>query len=524
MTKVFMKDEKLEEALYAGINKLADVVGSTLGPKGTNVILKARGHNPILTKDGVTIAKFIDLEDPFEDAAAQIIKQASSRTAEEAGDGTTTSTVLARALVNKARKYLKAGVNTTQLKSGMEAALLDIIIYMKEHSKQIKSIDDIRHVATISANGDEAIGEMIATALDKVGMDGVINIESGRTNDTRVDIAEGFSFDAGYAANAFVTDERKQTTVYRNCLVFVTDHKLSVVENLLPVLEIAAREGKPLLVVAEEIEGQLLAALIMNTVRGSMKIVAVKAPFYGEARRDLLKDLAAVAGARFVSRDSGLAFDDFKLADFGTAANVEVKKKQTILLGGKSDYETIEKTIADLKEEIKEEDDLQICERIQQRINRLAGGVAVIRVGANTEIEMIEKRHRIEDALEAVMAAQQAGIHTGGGMALIQAWKAVKRPTLRGDKKMGYDIVFEALKEPLRQIAQNADVSPELILEKASKLKPGFGIDMTTNKKVNMYEAGIVDPVQVTCCALKNAVSVAMAILTSRHAVLEVGK
>ena len=522
MAKIFSHGETLQEDFYNGIDKLTNIVASTLGPKGTNVVLQAHNHNPIMTKDGVTIAKFVNLENPYEDAAAQIIKQASSQTAEEAGDGTTTSTVLSRALIQKARKYIKAGINITHLKEGMQQALVDIIKYLKENSKQIASIEDVKHVATISANGDEKIGSMIATAIDKVGMDGVVNIESSRSNDTVVDIAEGFSFHSGYAANAFVTDERKQLVTYNKALFLITDHKLNVIETILPVLEIAARENKPLVIVGEEIEGQLLAALIMNTARGSMKIVAIKAPFYGEERRNILKDLAAVTGATFISRESGFAFDQFQLSDFGSAENIEVKRNQTIVVGGKSNYEAIQETIDSLKEDIKEEDDIPECEKIQQRINRLAGGVAVIRVGGSTEIEMIETRHRVEDALEAVLAAQKAGVHPGGGMALIQAQKSVKRAKLKGDKKIGYDVVFESLTEPLRQMALNAALSPDLVLDKALRLKKNYGIDLNTNKKVNMLDAGIIDPVQVTCCALKNAVSVATAILTTRHAVLEV--
>jgi chaperonin GroEL len=522
MKKHFSSNEELHEKFLNGINKLADIVSSTLGPKGTNVVLRATDGAPVVTKDGVTIANFISFEDPFEDVAAQIIKQAAAKTAEEAGDGTTTSTVLARVLIHKAHKYIKAGLSTTQLKNGMEKALYDIVEYLRSNSKQVSSIDDVRHVATISANGDEAIGEMIATAVDKVGMDGVVNIEPSRSNQTIVDIAEGFSFNSGYVANAFVTEDRKQTANYNNCLLFITDHKLASVEPVLPILELAARENRPLIIVAEEIEGQLLASLIMNTVRGSMKIVGIKAPFYGEERRSLLKDLAHVTGAKFMSRDSGVSFDQFTLADFGKAENIEVKKNQTIVVGGNSSYDAIEETMVSLKKQIKETEELEECELIQQRINRLAGGVAIIKVGGNTDVEMRERRHRIEDALEAVLAAQAAGIHAGGGIALLDASVRVKRQRLKGDEKIGYDIVFESLDEPLKQMAYNAALSPDLVVAKAVRLSKGYGVDLIKNKKVDMMKEGIIDPVQVTCCALKNAVSVAGAILTTKHAVLGV--
>ena len=527
MSKIYEKNEELQDKIYKGVEKLTDIVSSTLGPKGRNVILRRKNKNPIITKDGVTIAKFIDFSDPIEDTAAQIIKQASSKTADDAGDGTTTSTVLAHAMYSYARRYIKSGVSVSEIKKGMESAYEDIVSYLEQAAIPVKSIEDVKHVATISANGDNSVGEIISAAVDKVGADGVINIEDGKSSKTILDVVEGFNFDSGYAASAFITDENRKSVKYNDCLFFITDHKLDSVERVLPVLELAARNDRPLVIIAEEIEGQLLAALIMNTIRGSMKIVAIKSPYYGQQRRDFLVDASNITGAKLVLRDAGNDFSEFKLNDFGRSEKVEVRKNRTTIVGGKSDYEKVDSTIQNLKDAMKEVDlgnaheGLAECSKIQERINRLSSGVAVIKVGGNTEIEAIEKRHRVEDALEAVMAAKISGIHLGGGMALVKAHKNIKRRKLLGDEKLGYDVVFEAIKSPIKQIAKNAGESPDLILSKALGLKGNKGIDMSTGKAVDMLEKGIVDPVLVTCSALKNAVSVVSLLVSTNNAVVE---
>jgi chaperonin GroEL len=522
MSKINLGGSELIKDLVSGVNKTADIVGKTLGPKGKNIILKNKGGKPIITKDGVTIAKFLSFENEYENVACEIIKEASAKTAEEAGDGTTTSTVLTRAIVNKAQKFIDTGVSSNDLFSGMNMALKDIAEHMRDHSKKIQTLDDVKHIAKISSNGDEMVSDLIKTAVDKVGFDGVINIEESKSVDTSLELVEGFSFDSGYAAGAFVTDERRKTVNYENGLVFITDHKLDRVDEMMPILELAARENKPLVIVAEEIEGQLLAALIMNTVRGNMKIVAIKAPFYGEQRRDFLDDLAIVTGGKFISRESGIAFTDFKLESFGRFTKIESKKFTTTVVSKTTKYDLLEARLEQLKELIKDEENLEECKRIQQRINRLASGVAILKVGGSTEIEMIERKHRVEDALEAVLSATRSGFHMGGGMAFVAAHKEVKRRKLDGDVLLGYNLIFDAILEPVQQIASNAGLKADVVVDKCLKLKDGKGFDMASGEVVDMYENGIIDPVMVTTSALRNAISVSFAILTTGHAVLEV--
>lgn len=522
MTKINLGGDELIKDLVSGVNKTANIVGKTLGPKGKNIILKQAGGKPIITKDGVTIAKFLSFENEYENVACEIIKEASAKTAEEAGDGTTTSTVLTKAIVNKAQKFIDVGVSSNDLFTGMNHAFKDIAEYMRSNSQKVQTLEDVKHIAKISSNGDELVSDLIKTAVDKVGFDGVINIEESKSIDTTLDLLEGFTFPAGYAASAFVTDERRKIVNYENGLVFITDHKLDKVEEMLPVLELAARENKPLTIVAEEIEGQLLAALIMNTVRGSMKIVAIKAPFYGEQRRDFLDDLAIVTGGKFLSRESGIAFSDFKLEHFGRFSKLESKKLVSTIISENTNYELLESRLEDLRLRIKEEDDIQECQRIQQRINRLASGVAILKVGGSTEIEMTERKHRVEDALEAVLSATKSGFHMGGGMAFVAAHRGVKRRRIDGDEGLGYNLVFDAILEPIQQIATNAGLKPDVVVEKCLKLKEGKGYNMANGEVVNMYEEGIIDPVLVTISALKNAISVSFAILTTGHAVLEI--
>tara|TARA_R110000824_G_scaffold116244_3_gene267620 strand:+ start:1790 stop:3361 length:1572 start_codon:yes stop_codon:yes gene_type:complete len=522
MSKINLGGTELIRNLVSGVNKTANIVGKTLGPKGKNVILKKAGSRPIVTKDGVTIAKFLSFENEYENVACEIIKEASSKTAEEAGDGTTTSTVLTKAIVNKAQKFIDVGVSSNDLFFGMNKALKDIAEFMQENSRKIQTLDDVKHIAKISSNGDELVSDLIKTAVDKVGFDGVINIEESKSVDTTLDVVEGFTFPSGYAAGAFVTDDRRKTVNYESGLVLITNHKLSNVEEVLPILELAARENKPLVIVGEEIEGQLLAALIMNTVRGSMKIVAIKAPFYGEQRRDFLDDLSIVTGGKFVSRESGITFSDFKLEHFGKFSKIESKKLTSTMISKNTNYELLEHRLDELRLRIKEEDNMQECRRIQERINRLASGVAILKVGGSTEIEMTERKHRVEDALEAVLSATKSGFHMGGGMAFVTAHRGVKRRKMSDDKSLGYNLVFDAILEPIQQIATNAGLKADIVTEKCLKLKKDKGYNMATGEIVDMYKEGIIDPVLVTTSALRNAISVSFAILTTGHAVLEV--
>jgi len=521
MSHKYISGNNLHQKILEGIEILADNVASTLGPRGRNVILHSKNKNPIITKDGVTVAQFINLDDPVQNTAAQIIKQASEQTANEAGDGTTTSTVLARAIFKHALKYLAAGVPPVELKKGIDKAVESVVNSLERISKSVTSVEDIEHIATISANGDSSVGKLIAMAVDKAGYDGAITIEEGRSMKTTLDIVEGFRFDSGYVANAFINDERKGSVRYTNSLILVTDQKLDSVDDLLPVLEVVARDGRALTIIAEEIEGQALAALIMNTVRGTMKISAIKAPKYGEERRNILKDLALSVGATFISRESGIRLPDVKLEHLGTAKTVEATKTETTIIDGKGDYEEIEKRIETLKVELKQTDDERECLRLQERITRLASGVAIIRVGGVTEIEMIEKKHRIEDALEAVRSAQQEGVVPGGGVALIRASQSMKIKGINQDEQAGINIVLDAVKEPARQMALNAGLSADIALAKIEKQKGSKGLDFASNKVVDMLEEGVIDPAKVTRCALQNAASVASTIITTNYAIVE---
>jgi len=475
----------------------------------------------LITKDGATIASFIALENPYEDVGVQIVKQATMKTNEEAGDGTTTSTVLARAFLQESQKYIRTGVSPIELKRGMDIASNSIIEYLQKHSKTINSKDDIKNIATISANGDNTIGDLIATAIDKAGKDGAVNIDESRTADTTLDLVEGFVFGGGYASTSFVNDERRNLIKYEDCLFFITDKKLESVEEMLPILEICARENRPFVIVAENIEGQALAALIMNAMRGTLKVVAVKAPRYGEERRNILKDLALSVGATFITRQNNLRLRDIKLTHFGKAKAFECSKVFTTIVGGDGDLSGIERQIDLLKAELSQTESLHECERIQERITRLASGIAIIRVGAATEIEMVEKKHRVEDALEAVKSAQLEGIVPGGGVALLRAGQNLKVKTINDDQRLGVQIILEAIKAPLIQMSLNAGESADIIISKVKNKKGTTGFDFIENKLIDLVEKGIIDPVKVTRCALQNAASVSSTLITTNCAIIE---
>ena len=458
MKKVYSSKSDLLGKLTKGVDILADNVASTLGPKGRNVILHGRGKNPITTKDGVTVAEFVKLADPFENAGVQIIKQAARQTNIEAGDGTTTSTVVARAVLKHARRYLEAGASPIELKRGIDLATEQAVGALSMMAKPIRTEDEVRHVATISANGDESIGRLITMAVDQAGKDGAINIQEARSVDTSLDVIEGFRFDSGYLSPKFITDERHGAARHEDALVLVTDQNIDSVELMMPALQLAARESKPLLVIANDVEGQALAALIMNTLRGSLKVVAAKAPRYGEERRQILEDLVVSVGGELISREKGLSLKDVKLEHLGTAKKIEVLKHGTTIMGGNVDVDKLDKRIDALKVELKQTESEYETARLQERITRLASGVAVISVGAPTEVEMIEKKHRIEDALEAVKSAQQEGVVTGGGVALIRVGQYLDtifsshehadNPDLvlkipNEDQKMGVEIISE---------------------------------------------------------------------------------
>ena len=521
MTKQYCSQTELHKKILEGVDVLADNVASTLGPRGRNVILQQKGKRPITTKDGVTVAKFVELDDPMQNVGAQILKQASEQTNSKAGDGTTTSTVLARAILTQAQRYLIAGVSPIELKRGIDKTVDVIVEKLREMANPIASEEDINHIATISANGDDTIGKLISMAVDQAGKDGAISIEEARSIETSLDVVEGFIFDSGYLAGAFVTDERKSAVVYDEPLLLITDHKIEHVEEILPILEIVAREGRPFIIVAENVEGQALAALIMNAARGTMKVAAIKAPRYGEERRAMLHDLALSTGATYVSRVSGMKLKDVKLENLGSATKIESYKRRTTIAGGKGDWEQIEERIETYKEELEQTESIHECERIQERITKLASGIAIIRVGAATEIEMIEKKHRIEDALEAVKSAQMEGIVPGGGTALLRAVQGLTVDVENEDQRLGVEIIKRAVEDPIRQMAKNAGTSPDIVVSSVEQEDFGYGWDFANNVLTNLLEDGIIDPVKVTRCALQNAASVATALITSNHAIIQ---
>jgi len=524
LSRAYNSQTELQQKIMEGVNTLADNVASTLGPRGRNVLLQEKDKTPFITKDGVTVAHFVALADPFENAAAQVIKQAAIQTNTDAGDGTTTATVLARAILREAQRYVASGVSPIELQRGIDVAVKTITDRLKEMATPVTSTDDIAHIATISANNDSTIGELIALAVDRVGQDGSITIEESRSLETSLDIAEGFRFNSGYCAGAFVTDERRAVMKYNEPLIFVTDHKISAVEPILPLLELIAREGRPLIIVGEEIEGQALAALIMNAMRGTLKVAAIKAPFYGQERRNTLDDLALSVGATFVSRQSGVKLKDIKLQDLGSAESIESTKYTTTIIGGNADYEEIENRINSLKETIKEADSIAEGEAMQQRIVRLASGVGIIRVGGATEVEMTEKKHRIEDALEAVKSAQEEGIVGGGGTALLRAATSLNFSELdNSDQALGIAIVKEACKEPIRQMAINAGASPDLIIQQVANAAEDEGWDFRRGDIINLYTEGIIDPVKVTRTALQNAASCAGTLITTNFGIIQTG-
>ena len=524
MSREYDDNQTLQQKIMKGADVLADNVASTLGPRGRNVLLQEKNQNPFITKDGVTVAHFVALKDPIENAAVQVIKQAAVQTNADAGDGTTTATVLARAILRESQRFIASGVCPTELQRGILIAADEVVKNLKDLSHPIRSVEDIQHIATISANNDSSVGRLIAMAVDKVGQDGSITIEESRSVETSIDIAEGFKIPGGYAAGAFVTDERRAIMFHEDPLILVTDHKISSVESIMPILETAARENRPLVFVAEDIEGQALAAMIMNAVRGTLKIAAIKAPLYGEERRQLLSDLAVSVGAVFVTRESGAKLADVTLPDLGTAKSIEASKYGTTIVGGMSDEEAVENRIQTLKAQIEQTDSTDECERIQNRIIRLSSGVAVIRVGGATEVEMTERKHRIEDALEAVKSALDEGIVPGGGTSLLRASNSLVVVTENTEQAYGATVIQQACREPIRQMAANAggksaDIIIAEILEQPSD--SDYGWDFKGRQLTKLFEAGIIDPVKVTRTALQNAASCAGTLITTNYGIIQ---
>ena len=523
MTKHYSSGSDMGQKILNGVNILADNVGSTLGPRGRNVILQEKNKRPIITKDGVTVANFIDLDDPVENAAVQIVKQAAAQTNQDAGDGTTTSTVLAREILNRAQKHISAGTPPVEIQRGIEKAVEAIVENLESISSPIKSEEDIAHVASISANNDKAIGNLISKAVSAAGKDGAITVEEAKSHKTSLDLVEGFRVDSGWASSSFITDERRRATTYDDPLILVTDEKIEHVQDIMNILELAAREARPLVFVATEVEGQALAAMIMNALKGTLKVCAIKAPRYGEERQNLLKDLATSIGATFISRSNAKKLKDVKLVDFGNASRIDITRTQTTVIGGRGDQDEVNRRIEDLKEDLLEENNLIECEKIQDRIARLASGIAIIRVGGLTEVEMTERKHRIEDALEAVRSAQMEGIVPGGGVALMRATNNLEVQVDNEDQAIGVQIVKQAVEGPLRQMAKNAGLSPDIICQmvRESTREGNFGYNFVTNNIEDLFETGVIDPVKVTRTSLQNAASVSGTLITTNYSVIQ---
>jgi len=520
MTTKLENGQTLRNKVLDGVNTLADYVATTLGPKGQNVLIHQKDKRPFITKDGVTVAQNMSFEDPHMNAGAEVVKQVSAMTNAEAGDGTTTSTILARELLRQAHKHIESGVSPIEIKRGLEKCCEVACEGIADLAKPISSVEDIRHVATISANNDKVIGDLIATAVDKIGKNGSVSVEDAKSHETKLELVEGFKFQSGYAARAFVTDERRGLTKYDNPMFLITDSKIDQVNDILPALEIAAREGRPFVIIADEIEGQALAALIMNTIRGSMKVAAVKAPSYGEDRRGILSDLATATGAKFFQQSLGHKVTEVSLTDFGQAASIEIAKNRTTVVDGEGDYELVENRIEEIKNEINDTDDLHAAQRLQDRITRLSSGVAIIRVGANSEVELIEKKHRIEDALEAVNSAQQEGIVLGGGMTLLRISEAMNIEFDNEEQAVSLGIFKKALQSPFNTMAQNAGHNPEVLRITMGECEDMEGFNFLTGNKENLFHSGVIDPAKVTRCALKNAVSVAGTLLLTNHSIV----
>ncbi|MCD8155695.1 MAG: chaperonin GroEL [Clostridiales bacterium] len=506
-------------ALEAGVNKLADTVRVTLGPKGRNVVLDKSYGSPLITNDGVTIAKEIELEDPFENMGAQLIKEVASKTNDVAGDGTTTATVLAQAMVQEGLKNIAAGANPMELRKGMKKATDAAVESIKGMGRTVSGKEQIARVAAVSS-GDDTVGEMIADAIEKVSEDGVITIEESKTMKTEIELVEGMQFDKGYVSSYMVTDNQKMEAVLEEPLILITDKKISSVQDILPLLEQIVQSGKQLLIIAEDIEGEALSTLIVNKLRGTFHVVGVKAPGYGDNRKEMLQDIAILTGGQVISDDLGLELKDATMEMLGRAKSVKVQKENTVIVDGLGNKDAIQARISLIRSQIEETTSDYDKEKLQERLAKLAGGVAVIRVGAATETEMKEAKLRMEDALAATRAAVEEGIIAGGGSAYIHASKDVEKvaDSLEGDEKTGANIILKALEAPLYYIAVNAGLEGAVIVNKVHESEPGTGFDAYKEEYVDMVQAGILDPVKVTRSALQNATSVASTLLTTEAA------
>ncbi len=520
MPKLLAYNEEARRALERGVNRLADVVKITLGPKGRNVVLEKKFGSPTITHDGVTVAKEIELADPFENAGAQLVREVATKTNDIAGDGTTTATVLAQAIIREGLKNVAAGANPMALKRGIDQAVEAVVEALRKLAKPVETKEAVAQVASISAH-EEAVGSLIADAMEKVGKDGVITVEESKGIETTVETVEGMQFDKGYISPYMVTDAEKMEAVLDDPYILITDKKISAVKDLLPVLERIVQVSKPFIVIAEDVEGEALATLVVNKLRGTLQAVAAKAPAFGDRRKAILQDIAILTGGQVITEELGLKLENVDLTMLGKARQVKIRKEETIIVGGAGKQADIQKRIAELRKQIEETESDYDREKLQERLGKMVGGVAVIKVGAASETELKEKKHRFEDALSTARAAVEEGIVPGGGVALLNALPALDKVEVQGDEKVGLELVRRALEEPLRQLAANAGAEGSLIVEKVKGEKPGRGFNVMTGQFVDMFKAGIVDPAKVTRSALQNAASVGSMVLTTEVLVVE---
>ena len=522
MAKEIKFDIEARDLLKNGVDKLANAVKVTLGPKGRNVVIEKKFGAPQITKDGVTVAKEVELEDHFENTGAQLVKSVASKTGDDAGDGTTTATILTQAIVNEGLKNVTAGANPMDLKRGIDKAVKVVVDYIRESAEQVDdNYDKIEQVAAVSANNDPEIGKLLADAMRKVSKDGVITIEESKSRETSIGIVEGMQFDRGYLSGYFVTDTDKMEAVMENPYILIYDKKISNLKDFLPILQPAAESGRPLLVIAEDVDSEALTTLVVNRLRGGLKICAVKAPGFGDRRKAMLEDIAILTGGTVITEDMGRKLDSVELTDLGTARQVRITKDETTIIDGVGDKDVIAKRVSQIRAQVEETTSEFDREKLQERLAKLSGGVAVIEVGAATEVEMKDKKLRIEDALNATRAAVEEGIVAGGGTTFIDIIPALNTLEATGDVQTGINLVKRAVEEPLRQIAYNAGLEGSVVVEKVKNTEAGIGFNALTEEYIDMVKAGIVDPAKVTRSALQNAASIASLVLTTETIVAD---
>jgi len=524
MAKQLIFNEEARRRLLSGVEQISQAVKVTLGPKGRNVLLDKKFGAPTVTKDGVSVAKEVELVDPFENMGAQLLKEVATKTNDVAGDGTTTATVLAYSMVKEGLKSVAAGMTPLELKRGMDKAVQIAVEEIRKNSKKINEKEEISHVASVSANNDSEIGTTIADAMEKVGKDGVITVEESKTMDTTIEFVEGMQFDRGYISAYFVTDRDTMSSVYEDVYILIHDKKISGMKDMLPLLEKVAQSGKPFLIIAEDVDGEALSTLVVNSLRGTLRACAVKAPGFGDRRKAMLEDIAILTGGEVISEELGLKLDNTDISQLGKAKTVKIDKDNTTIINGAGKQKEIQDRIAQIKAQIEETTSDYDKEKLHERLAKLAGGVAVINVGAATEVELKEKKHRVEDALSATRAAIDEGIVSGGAIAMIQASIALDKAdtsALSDDERVGFKIVKRALEEPIRQIAENAGLDGAVVAEKAKNEKKGIGFDAAKMEWVDMIKAGIIDPAKVTRSALQNAASVASLLLLTECAITD---